>query len=147
MGDLSTSKAANNPDCHLKAINADLNRLSLSPRLRELVSKVQSGANSKILVAYPSDAGLIIPETDLAIHVWFEMAAHYESFATQTKTWIHCFGFDNSFYYLLFIPALLRAMNPEAKLPDYVLTNEFLLLDGAKFSMISAPPRRPCSSK
>jgi len=56
------------------------------------------------------------------------------SSSSSAPTWIHCFGFDNAFHYLLFIPALLRALNPRAKLPDAVVTNEFLLLEGRKFS-------------
>ena len=90
----------------------------------------------KVLLTFPaaSEHELRLPETDQALHVWFEMAAHYEGFSLADQSWIHCFGFDNSFYYLLFIPSLLRALNSQAKLPDAVITNEFLLLDGMKFS-------------
>ena len=62
------------------------------------------------------------------------MAAHYETFALSSDHWTHCFGFDNSFYYLLFIPTLLRALHSQAKLPDTIVSNEFLLLEGQKFS-------------
>lgn len=119
---------------YLPAILADLEKLNLTPRLRELIAKVAQMRNLKVLVSHPGHEGLLMPEGDSRMHVWFEMAAHYERFAFGGETWVHAFGFDNSFYYLLFIPALLRAMNPRAKLPDAVLTNEFLLLDGLKFS-------------
>lgn len=121
---------------HLPAIAADLQKLELPPRLQALIARVQSGKDSKIIVSYPApdDTGLELHGAGQSLHVWFEMAAHYETFALAKETWIHSFGFDNSFYYLLFIPALLRAMNPSAKLPDAVLTNEFLLLEGRKFS-------------
>jgi len=117
---------------HLPAV--DLSGLSLTKRLRELVDRVAGMTELKVLVSYPGTEGMQFPNSEQTMHVWFEMAAHYEKFATGQASWIHAFGFDNSFYYLLFIPALLKAVNPLAKLPDAVLTNEFLLLDGLKFS-------------
>ncbi|MBL7555732.1 MAG: class I tRNA ligase family protein [Bdellovibrionaceae bacterium] len=119
---------------HLPLILKDLQKLPLSGRIKQLVSLVESQSNLKVLVAYPTNEPIGIKVADQTLHVWFEMAAHYESHATQSRYWIHSFGFDNSFYYLLYIPTLLRAMNPSARLPDVVLTNEFLLLDGTKFS-------------
>jgi methionyl-tRNA synthetase len=122
----------------LPLIEQDLEKLPLSHRLREMVRKVTQKKDVKVLLTYPSSAqeaeSLQLAGTRQSIHVWFEMAAHYERFALSDETWIHCFGFDNAFYYLLFIPALLRAMDPRSKLPDHVITNEFLLLDGSKFS-------------
>lgn len=115
---------------HLPAV--ELGKLNLTPRLRELVARVEGAKAMKVLVSHPG--GLRLPDSDQGLHVWFEMAAHYEKFALSDRMWIHAFGFDNSFYYLLFIPALLKAMNPRAKVPDAILTNEFLLLDGLKFS-------------
>lgn len=119
---------------HLPLILDNLKQLPLSLRLKRLISGIQQQPNLKVLVAYASKEADGIKVADQTLHVWFEMAAHYESHATQSKHWIHSFGFDNSFHYLMYIPALLRAMNPQARLPDAVLTNEFLLLDGAKFS-------------
>jgi len=121
---------------HLHRIKSDLNQLTLSPRILQLIERVEKVKDLKVLVTYPDEnnSGLKLPESNQTLHVWFEMAAHYEQFATNSTAWIHCFGFDNSFYYLLFIPALLKALNSKAKLPDAVLTNEFLLLDDQKFS-------------
>jgi methionyl-tRNA synthetase len=123
-------------DRFLPAIAGDLARLPLPPRLRRFVSEMQALPQGKVLLTVPatSEVGILLPELDQRIHVWFEMAAHYESFAREARTWVHAFGFDNSFHYLLFIPALLRALDSRAKLPDAVLTNEFLLLEGRKFS-------------
>lgn len=112
---------------YLPLIQKDLQSLQLSARLREFVQRIISRKNLKVLVSHPGS-------TSGRIHVWFEMAAHYERFALSKDEWVHCFGFDNSFYYLLFIPALLKALSPESKLPDVVITNEFLLLEGEKFS-------------
>ncbi len=121
---------------YLPLIEKDLKNLSLPVNLQNLVERISKIRDLKVLVSHPSggDQGLTLPESDQTIHVWFEMAAHYESFALSKTAWTHCFGFDNSFHYLLFIPALLRALNPQAKLPDAVIANEFLLLDGLKFS-------------
>ncbi len=121
---------------HLPLIEDDLRQLPLPRRLRTLVEDAQNSKNLKVLVTVPENGsdGILLPEFNQRAHVWFEMAAHYEKFARDDRNWIHCFGFDNAFYYLLFIPSLLRAMDKQAKLPDAVLTNEFLLLDGQKFS-------------
>lgn len=121
---------------HLPLIEAELENLNLSSKLKNIVTKVQALKNLKVLVSHPDKEGfgIQLSDTNQTLHVWFEMAAHYEDFALSESTWIHFFGFDNSFHYLLFIPALLRAMNPIAQLPKYVFANEFLLLYGLKFS-------------
>lgn len=121
---------------YLPAIQQDLLQLSLPLRIQQLIDRVSHMKQLKMLITYPhaKHPGICLPGSDQTIHVWFEMAAHYEQFALSNQTWIHCFGFDNSFYYLLFIPALLRAINNQAKLPDVMVTNDFLQLDGDKFS-------------
>lgn len=43
-------------------------------------------------------------------------------------------GYDNSYYYSILLPALAFATGAEAALPAAMVTNRFLLLDGAKFS-------------
>lgn len=113
-----------------------IHRPSLSPHLLQMIERVTKIKDLKVLISLPNShgIGLKIPQTNQTLHVWFEMAAHYEQFALNQSSWIHCFGFDNGFYYLLFIPALIKALNPEAKFPQSVLTNEFLLLDEQKFS-------------
>lgn len=121
---------------YLVGIQEDLAQLSLSSRLDKLVKRVLQTNNMKMLLTYPGNnhQGISVPDSDHIIHVWFEMAAHYEQFALSDAFWSHHFGFDNGFYYLLFIPSLLRAMNQQAKLPNKVVTNDFLQLDGLKFS-------------
>lgn len=121
---------------YLPSIQNDLGNLPLSPRLRKLVANLFAKERIDVLVSHPvidSDS-ICIPELNQSIHVWFEMAAHYETYALSHKQWVHAFGFDNAFYYLAFIPALLRAVNPATRLPHAVLTNEFLHLEGEKFS-------------
>jgi methionyl-tRNA synthetase len=114
----------------------NLTALKLPPRLKSLVASVADRKNLKVLLTYPDSKGrgLKVPKTEQAIHVWFEMAAHYSQFAKSDATWVHAFGFDNAYYYLLFIPAILQALDPSAKIPEAVITNEFLNLEGQKFS-------------
>ncbi|HXH30787.1 MAG TPA: class I tRNA ligase family protein [Bacteriovoracaceae bacterium] len=121
---------------HLPLIEKDLEELALKPRIREMIARVSRRKELTVMLTHPDPAGNGIPHEQIgqSYHVWFEMAAHYEKFALGDDFWIHNFGFDNSFYYLLFIPALLRAMDAKAKLPDAVVTNEFLELEGLKFS-------------
>lgn len=132
-----TSVLTFNLSKYLPLIEKDLENLNLTPRLRELIQSVQQMKNLKIIASQPSATShpsILTRDGQHAIHVWLEMAAQYESYALAKGSWIHSFGFDNAFYYLLYIPALLRAVHPEAKLPQIVLTNEFLQLDGKKFS-------------
>lgn len=121
---------------YLPLLLADLEKLNLSPRLKELVTRVSGMEKVDVLLTHPDreSSGLRLNGFDQTLHVWFEMAAHYERFAHAPETWIHTFGFDNAFHFLLFIPAILRALDARAKLPDVVITNEFLLLDHLKFS-------------
>ena len=124
---------------YLPLIQDNLKKLSLSSHLLGMIARMAEMKDLKVLVAHQETnerfkSGLSSDDSELTLHVWFEMAAHYEQFALSTDFWIHSFGFDNGFYYLLFIPALLRALNANAKLPDALITNEFLLLEGKKFS-------------
>jgi methionyl-tRNA synthetase len=119
---------------YLPLIKTDLEKLNLAPRLRHLIHTIQSMGRVECAITTPGGPGVRVPDSEQVLHVWFEMAAHYETFALGEEHWIHCFGFDNSFYYLMFIPSLLRAVNSRAKLPDSVISNEFLFLEGSKFS-------------
>ena len=122
---------------NLRLISAELREHPLPLRLKELLQKVASRPDIEVMVTYPGkgNEALSLPcDQGQKIHVWLEMAAHYESLAQRPDFWIHCFGFDNSFYYLLFIPAILRSLNPKTRLPDVFVSNEFFLLQGSKFS-------------
>ncbi len=121
---------------NLPLIVSDLNKLETSSKIKNLIQKMLHRKNAKVLVSHPDpeNHGIAIPSSQQSIHVWFEMAATYEKFAISPKKWISCFGFDNSFYYLLFIPSVLKAVNQESRFPDHVITNDFLNLEGSKFS-------------
>lgn len=120
---------------YFHTIQKDLDRLNLPKRVQEMLQKFHSMKNRKILLTHPTNSSLGIElSPGETIHVWTEMAVAYEEFAHSNSSWISCFGFDNSFYYLALIPALLRALDTQSKLPDQVVVNEFLLLDHLKFS-------------
>lgn len=108
----------------------------LSPHVLAMIESVAGTKEHKVIVAYPNEHKPTHEITYLnhRIHVWFEMAAHFSTLPQPGQTWIHTFGFDNSFHYLLFIPSLWRALDPLARLPDTVIINEFLNLEGQKFS-------------
>ncbi|RPH57604.1 methionine--tRNA ligase, partial [bacterium] len=86
---------------------------------------------------------------DQRIFVWLEMAPRYLAYARHLageeggweSYWkagdaavVQCFGFDNGFYYGVFLPALFRAFDPEMRLASAFIMNEFYRLDGLKFS-------------
>ena len=86
---------------------------------------------------------------DQRIFVWCEMAPRYFSYAqhlagpggswedywkSDDADFVHCFGFDNGFYYAVFLPAMWMAYDPAPELPAAFVMNEFYRLDGLKFS-------------
>lgn len=81
---------------------------------------------------YPESIGIS------GIHVWCEMAFGllYQRSRCQEKIdeLVYCFGIDNAFYYLILIPAILKVLGEEEKLPQRVIINDFYYLDGHKFS-------------
>lgn len=119
---------------YFPAIAKDVQQLALPQRLQALLARVAEQSALKVIVSHPNCGGIAIPNSDLQLHVWFEMAAHYQEFALSAETWVHHFGFDNAFYYLAYIPALLKAVNSGSRLPQAVVANEFLQLEGQKFS-------------
>jgi methionyl-tRNA synthetase len=122
-------------------------------RLRELADRLFARGSVDIPVTHPSDWGVPPVETDAdgqVIWVWPEMSYGFlhgiaalgsrlgEQWkaGTPEQDWkiVHFFGYDNSFYHSILYPVLYRLAFP-GWTPDidYHL-NEFLLLDGAKFS-------------
>lgn len=118
-------------------------------------------------VTQPGQWGIPVPLDgwdERRIYVWLEMAARYFAYAAHLedlrddgdgaggdgadgwRRWwaspeaevVQCFGYDNSFYYAMFLPAVYMALGPESqggvRLPVSFVTNEFYRLDGEKFS-------------
>ncbi len=108
-----------------------------------------------ISATHPSPWGIPVPAavaTDATrgqvIYEWFEMAAGYVFMAEQLSEgkgyahfladpgsrFVQCYGFDNSYFYLAFVPALLMAFDEKIAPPDAFAINFFYLLEGKKFS-------------
>ncbi len=115
-------------------------RVGKTPVLASFLENLRRTGLQDLPVSHYDRWGICVPGSadGEVIHVWFEMAASY-LFAEQKRGLVHpdrilCFGFDNAFYYSAVVPALWLAGDAAARLPSRLVTNEFLQLDGAKFS-------------
>ena len=122
-------------------------------RLRDLAHRLFQRPQLDIAISHPSDWGVRPDEATVpgqVIWVWPEMAYGFLygiealgrrlqrswSAAEPQQDWkiVHFFGYDNSFYHAILYPVLYRLAYPDwAPDIDYNV-NEFLLLEGAKFS-------------
>jgi methionyl-tRNA synthetase len=130
-------------------------RVAMGPHLRSLCERVLAEGPPDVAVTHPTDWGIEVPVAGWEaqrIYVWLEMAPRYFGYVRQLEDalesgggwerwWksreaevVMFFGFDNSFYYGMLVPALLLAYDPEIRLPAALVTNEFYRLDGSKFS-------------
>ncbi|MET8152166.1 class I tRNA ligase family protein [Actinoplanes sp. NPDC049668] len=122
-------------------------------RLRELAERLFARGRVDVPVSHPSGWGVPPAETgvtDQVIWVWPEMSYGFlhgiaelgDRLGTGWRAheprpdWkiVHFFGYDNSFYHAILYPVLYKLAYP-GWTPDIDYhVNEFLLLDGAKFS-------------
>lgn len=130
--------------------------VDMPTQLRAFCEEVLVAGPPEIAATQPGDWGLPVPVAgfeDQRIYVWFEIGPRYLAYAEELarggpeggegweRYWkspaarvVQFFGVDNSFYYAVFIPALLLAYDPEIRLPEAFVTNELYRLDGEKFS-------------
>lgn len=126
--------------------------VAMAPGLRSLCEQVLAEGLPDIAVTHPAAWGIPAPIEGFEgqrLYAWFEMAPRYlayaEALAEEQGGWqaffkaegariIQCFGFDNGFFYAVFLPALYLAFDPEIRLPAAFVMNEFYRLDGLKFS-------------
>ena len=126
--------------------------VKMNPSLRSLCEQVLDAGAPDMAVTHVTDWGLPVPVDgfeDQRIFVWCEMAPRYFSYAQHLAgpegSWedywkrddaelVQCFGFDNGFYYAVFLPAMYMAYDRSLRLPAAFLMNEFYRLDGLKFS-------------
>jgi len=108
-----------------------------------------------ISISHRSAWGLPVPVdgySDQRLYVWFEMAAGYiaatqdlaagsperneleVAWSTTQSKIVQFFGMDNGYFHVVLFPAIYMAMGNVANIPKFALTNEFLRLDGSKFS-------------
>ncbi len=127
-------------------------QVAMNPSLRSLCEQVLDAGAPDMAVTHVSDWGIPVPVDgfeDQRIFVWLEMAPRYFSYAqhlagpdgswkdhwtSDDAEFVHCFGFDNGFYYAVFLPAMWIAYDRSLKLPKAFIMNEFYRLDGLKFS-------------
>jgi len=122
--------------------------VAMNPSLRSLCEQVLADGLPDLAVTHVADWGIPVPAEgyeNQRMFVWFEMAARYLAHARHLSTvddyWkspdaaiVQCFGFDNGFFYAVFLPALYMAFDSELRLPSAYVMNEFYRLDGKKFS-------------
>jgi methionyl-tRNA synthetase len=129
-------------------------RADLPPRVRALIGRYLDAGLPEVPLAYPTDWGIegTGPLAGLRIDVYAELALGYlygvaratrpdvRSVTDAVTGWSgvrglwHFHGIDNAFYYGLFIPAMLAAAGLPVPPLSGLVVNEFLLLDGKKFS-------------
>lgn len=122
-------------------------------RLRELAERLFARERIDVPVTHPADWGISPADPGVpgqVIWVWPEMSYGFlhgieELGRNLGRTWhadapgqdwkiVHFFGYDNSFYHAILYPVLYKLAFPGwAPDIDYNV-NEFLLLDGEKFS-------------
>jgi len=126
----------------------------MKPHLASLCQKMIENGPMSIAVTHPSKWGIhstIDGYETQVYYVWAEMAAcfiYMSEYAGDKDQWslifgkkwqgdaelIHCFGFDNGNFFTTLFPCLWWAHGKVKKFPDRFLTNEFLCLEGSKFS-------------
>ncbi len=130
-------------------------KTAMRPHLRTFCEKLLADGLPEVAVTHLTDWGIPVPLPgweDQRLYVWLEMAPRYFAYARHVleklgtgEDWpafwkapdaqvVQCFGFDNSFYYAAFLPALFKAFDPDIHLPVAFVVNEFYQLDGKKFS-------------
>jgi methionyl-tRNA synthetase len=127
-------------------------KVKMNPSLRSLCEQVLDSGAPDMAVTHVTDWGIPVPVDgfdDQRIFVWCEMAPRYFSYAqhlagpdgswedywkSDDAEFVHCFGFDNGFYYAVFLPAMWIAYDRSLKMPAAFIMNEFYRLDGLKFS-------------
>ena len=129
--------------------------VAMRPRLRAFCEEMIARGLPDVAVTHPTDWGIPVPVAgyeDQRIFVWLEMAPRYFAYSRHVnekagiegdwhRFWrapeaevVQFYGFDNSFYYALMLPAMFHAFDPDIRLPTAFVTNEFYRLDGLKFS-------------
>ncbi len=132
-------------------------KATMNAHLRSFCERLIADGLPDVAVSHISDWGIRVPLAegafaDQTLYVWFEMAARYFAYAerlnelagaeddygrfwrSEDATIVQFFGFDNSFYYAILLPALYLAFDEELRLPAAFVLNEFYRLDGEKFS-------------
>lgn len=127
-------------------LDAYLSKMDLTYRMTNLKNNLMKSLPD-IAVTHPCKWGIesSIPGFEnQRYYVWAEMAGGFLYASKKVDfeldnlgdeaSYIQCFGFDNALFFMFLFPALNFGYNENIKLPTKFVTNEFLLLDGIKFS-------------
>jgi methionyl-tRNA synthetase len=127
----------------------------MNAHLRSLCEKMLQEGLPDIPISHVSDWGIQVPVKGFEnqrIYVWFEMAPgylaatqqlndvigvpqHWQNFWKSSEAEVvQFFGFDNGYFHAVLFPAMFLAYDSEITLPKTFVTNEFLQLEGMKFS-------------
>jgi methionyl-tRNA synthetase len=121
----------------------------MSSGLRSFCGQALEAGLSDVAVTHYNNWGVQVTVEGFegqTIFTWLEEAGRYLAYALHLDgDWKHfwksdetsavqCFGFDNSFYYAVFMPALLMAYDNDVRLPAALIMNEFCLIGDAKAS-------------
>lgn len=117
------------------------------PHILELADQLLSAPLADIDISFEHSWGLQIGLPDWNGHVfnvWAEMGLGLTALAKRDRdlgldgSYAQFLGYDNSYFFLVMHPVLHFALSDlgyeTTKLVDYIYTNEFLNLDGRKFS-------------
>ena len=134
---------------HAERLRGIVNAIAMHPRLRAYYLHYIDRGLPDVAVSQFGTWGVPCPGRDgQVLYEWFEMAGSYLYLAKLAAEkrglpdlWrdpecavVECFGFDNSFFYGLLVPALLAEMDARVRPPRAFLWNLFYQLDGKKFS-------------
>lgn len=126
---------------HLPLLQSFWSQVLMNGHLSALCKAMAADGLPEIAVSHPADWGIPTPVagfTNQRIYVWFEMAAGY--LAAGAGAWgrcdrvAQCFGFDNGWFHAVLFPVVMRLWDEQTTLPAAFICNEFLRLDGLKFS-------------
>lgn len=129
-------------------------KVNMNAHMREMCQRMLDKGLPDVCLSHQTEWGLPVPVPgyeDQRIYVWFEMAPSYIESVRQLQAsagagdepllWnrpdteiVQFFGFDNGYFHAVLFPALLMAYDPDLRLPDTFVVNEFYRLDGLKFS-------------
>ncbi|ALU41739.1 class I tRNA ligase family protein [Pseudoalteromonas rubra] len=141
---------------YMAQLKAFWQNTGMKAHLMQLCHALEAHDDLEIAVTHPTHWGIkstISGYEDQVYYVWAEMAAAFiymseqpqfaEQWSLQEGTnWadssdaklIHFFGFDNGNFFTALFPCLWWGYNEKIKFPDRFITNEFLCLEGEKFS-------------
>lgn len=125
------------------------NGVAMSTSLRLFCERALDSGPSDLAVTHYDTWGVRVAVDGFeqqTIFTWLEEAGRYLAYAlylgdkwedfwkSENALAVQCFGFDNSFYYAVFMPALLMAFDRGIRLPAALIMNDFCLVGGAKMS-------------